>query len=332
MPTKKKQAKKPLVWVLADDRAGNVTQAIGVAEALELPYEIKNIAYTRLGALPNWLRSKTKIGISEASSEALQETPLPDLVIGAGRRTAPIGQYLKKISEGKTKHIQIMYPGYPTKDIDLIATPEHDLIKDRPNLIKTLTAPHQITENVLKKNKKEYKKSFENLPHPLIAVFVGGKTKKYTLKPSMVNALTGNIYDLASNHGGSILMTTSRRTDPETEQKIIQKLSYAPVRHRIHSWRNKKQKNPYRGFLACADVFVITGDSVSMISEAISTGKPLYIYAPEGSCSPAHRRLHQALYERGIARPLIQKNFTLWAYEPANAGDEIAEEIKKRFL
>lgn len=328
----KKNKKDTLVWVLADDRAGNVTQAIGVAEALGFSYEIKNIEYTKLGGLPNWIRGKTKIGISESSAQAIQDTPFPDFVIGAGRRTAPIGRYIKKISEGKTKHIQIMYPNFPSKDIDLIATPEHDKIDDRENLIKTLTAPHKITKKVLKENTEKWSKSFENLSHPLIAVFVGGKTRKYNLIPSMVNALTGNIYDLASNHGGSIFLTTSRRTSAETEQKILQKLSYAPVRHRVHSWRNKNQENPYLGFLACADVFVITGDSVSMMSEAISTGKPIYIYAPDGSCSEAHRRFHQSLYKKGIARPLIQKNFTLWKYPPLNAGDEIAAEIKKRFL
>ena len=41
------------IWVLADDRVGNVSQCLGVAEALGLPYEIKTIRYDRLGALPN---------------------------------------------------------------------------------------------------------------------------------------------------------------------------------------------------------------------------------------------------------------------------------------
>ncbi|MBR9782202.1 MAG: nucleoside-diphosphate sugar epimerase, partial [Rhodospirillales bacterium] len=35
-----------LIWVLADDRAGNVNQAIGVAEALAQPFKRVDIGYT----------------------------------------------------------------------------------------------------------------------------------------------------------------------------------------------------------------------------------------------------------------------------------------------
>ena len=46
----------------------------------------------------------------------------------------------------------------------------------------------------------------------------------------------------------------------------------------MHRWSAQDSENPYLGFLALADAFVITGDSESMLSEAASRGRPIFIY------------------------------------------------------
>jgi mitochondrial fission protein ELM1 len=53
--------------------------------------------------------------------------------------------------------------------------------------------------------------------------------------------------------------------------------------------------------LALADVILVTGDSVNMITESCATGHPVYIYdLPGGSIKS--QRFHQALILRGYAR------------------------------
>ena len=52
------------IWILADDRAGNVNQLLGIAEALECPFERKDIRYTRWVKLPNLVRGKTLLGLN----------------------------------------------------------------------------------------------------------------------------------------------------------------------------------------------------------------------------------------------------------------------------
>ena len=59
--------------------------------------------------------------------------------------------------------------------------------------------------------------------------------------------------------------------------------------------------NPYFGYLALADVIIVTCDSVSMISEACSTGKPVYLVALEGD-SARFRKFHEALLQAGVIR------------------------------
>ena len=74
------------VWVLADDRAGNVNQLLGVAEALGYPYERKEIRYNHFVRLPNGVRGRTFIGLSSEYRKDLMHH-FPDIVLSAGRRS-----------------------------------------------------------------------------------------------------------------------------------------------------------------------------------------------------------------------------------------------------
>ena len=138
------------VWVLADDRAGNVAQALGVAEALGEEFEVKNIRYTKWAALPNLLRGASPFGITEETAAELVP-PYPDYVISAGRRSAPVARWIKKRSQGKTKIIHMMYPGrFGLSDFDLIVLPYHDGCRlDRENIMRVIGAPHRVTPEKL---------------------------------------------------------------------------------------------------------------------------------------------------------------------------------------
>ena len=80
---------------------------------------------------------------------------------------------------------------------------------------------------------------------------------------------------MARELGGSVLATTSRRTDRRATQAFCDALGDAA------SWvyrAGDAGENPYPAFLALADIFVVTGDSESMLAEATSRGRPVYIY------------------------------------------------------
>ncbi|MGI9507829.1 MAG: ELM1/GtrOC1 family putative glycosyltransferase, partial [Geminicoccaceae bacterium] len=121
------------VWMLADDRPGNVNQALGLAEALGEPFEVKTVGYSQLARLPNWLLPANLAGLTRVSQKTLKP-PWPDLVIGAGRRTARIGRWLKRQHPGLCL-VQLMWPGSST-GFDLIAVPEHDRVPDDPVLLR----------------------------------------------------------------------------------------------------------------------------------------------------------------------------------------------------
>ena len=111
-----------MIWVLADDRAGHANQALGVADSLGLPYEVKSLEYWGLAKLPNILLGATFVHLS---GDALAP-PWPDLVIAAGRRTVPVARAIKRAADARCFLVQCMWPGAGAGAIDLIALPAHD--------------------------------------------------------------------------------------------------------------------------------------------------------------------------------------------------------------
>ena len=317
------------IWVLADDRAGNNSQSLGVAEALGFETEIKQIRYTKWVKLPNCLRGASTIGIDKSSVERLKP-PFPDFAIAAGRRAAPVLRWLKKQSGGKTKIIQIMFAGnVGIKDFDLIVLPEHDGCKlIRPNILRVVGAPHRITPERLKSEREKWADAFKDLPVPKIALIVGGATKDKPFTPAMARDLAEKAVAFSKAVGGrSFLVTTSRRTGAEQEKILRETL---PDPKYFYGWGDTQNENPYFGFLACADYILVTGDSVSMCSEACAANAPVFIYAPQGSVGKKHALLHCQLYDGGYAQPL-DGDANIKEHKPLNAAQVVADEIKRRF-
>ena len=66
----------------------------------------------------------------------------------------------------------------------------------------------------------------------------------------------------------------------------------------------RKKENPYMGYLACADRIILTGDSVSMCSEACGTGSPVLIFEGNEWLTAKHLRFTKSLFDGGFAYPI----------------------------
>ncbi|MBT5014177.1 MAG: nucleoside-diphosphate sugar epimerase, partial [Rhodospirillaceae bacterium] len=86
------------IWLLIDDRAGNESQCLGVADVFctstGLRREIRDLDYTAAAALPNFVMGKTFGGLTASSRLNLVE-PWPDVIIAAGRRASPVARHIK---------------------------------------------------------------------------------------------------------------------------------------------------------------------------------------------------------------------------------------------
>lgn len=317
------------IWSLMDDRRGSVSQASGVLNALNDEFTIveKKISYTKFAALPNWIRGRTLLGIS-ADSKRQITPPYPDYVLSISRRTAPVARYIKKKSPN-TKIIQLMHPGNAgLNEFDLVIVPEHDKNKKQsPNMHYIIGCPHRVTAEYLAEARQKWEKAFADLPKPLTAVIIGGSIKGKPFPKADVEALCRRVKELKQKIGGSILITTSRRTGAEAEKIIKAELHDLP--QYPYFW-GASGENPYAGFLACADNIVITADSVSMCCEATATGKPLYLMVGAAEWPTAkHKRFAKSLIDRKYAVMLGSEVTPTAAPNVLNAAAEVAAMIER---
>ena len=320
---------KKKVWALMDDRRGSVSQARGVLQALDAEqFEIveKKIIYTKSAALPNWLRGRTLLGINAASKAELKE-PYPDIVLSISRRTAPVARYIKK-KFPSVRLVQLMHPGNAgLNEFSAVIVPEHDRHKKHTkNMHYIIGCPHQVTQTYLEEARAKWMPTFSDLPKPITAVIVGGAIKKKPFTAENAADLAQAVQRLKERIGGSILLTTSRRTGAQAQKIIVDALQEIP--QYAYLWGDTRP-NPYSGFLACADNIVVTGDSVSMCCEATGSGKPIYIFCGHHWLTPKHQRFVDSLIAGQYATMLDGK--TDECFKPRgilNAAAEIADIIK----
>jgi mitochondrial fission protein ELM1 len=136
-------------------------------------------------------------------------------------------------------------------------------------------------------------------------------------------ALVRSLADL----GAGLMITTSRRTPAE----LIAAIETAVQGTGAIVWKGEGP-NPYPQFLAQADAFLVTADSVNMAGEAAATGKPIYIFEPPGGAEK-FTAFHKRLRDQGVTRAAPDRFETLgtWSYEPLYAADIVAAEIERRW-
>ncbi len=312
------------VWMLADNRPGNVNQALGLAEALGEPFAVKTVGYSQMARLPNWMLPAKLSGITAASRDRLT-TPWPDLVIGAGRRTAPIGRWVKRQNPALCL-VQLMWPG-SADDFDLIAVPEHDRVPDHPVVMRTVGSPHRLRPALLQAAAAELAPRLSGLPRPYVVCLVGGRNKHVAFTPGDAASLIEGARTLAEERGGSLLVTTSRRTDQASFEAVMQTLSGPYLAHR---WRAEGD-NPYLGMLGNADAVVVSADSASMCMEASALGKPVFLHRPAAGVPKKFKLLHERLADHGCLRPLGFPWFDV-DEPPENPATAIAKAIRHLFM
>ncbi len=316
--------------MLFDDRRGSVGQAKGIAMALGDRMNIveKQLVYTPLAGLPNWLKGCSLIGVNKQESSSL-DAPYPDIVLSTSRRTVATARWLKKKSDGKTKIVQLMYPsgGVGLKDMSLVVVPSHDALEKQKesNALVITGAPTRIFDYVLVEHRAKWQPIFEELPKPLTAVIIGGAIKGKPWPLAEAEALATKLKELHAKIGGSLLLTTSRRTGEQAQEILMQKLEGVPMY--TYLWGEKKE-NPLMGFYACADSMIVTADSVSMCVEACGTGRPVLLFRSNSWLPKKHQRFAESLISQGFATDITTENAL--DFKPRatlNPAVEIAEKI-----
>jgi uncharacterized protein len=261
------------IWGVSDGLAGNARQANALAAALAgddrfVPLTLTPRAPWRWAAPRCWPGAERAFGDGFAARLA----SAPGIVVGCGRQAALATRLLR--ARG-AKAVQILDPRLDPAHWDLVVVPEHDALRG-PNVIPMLGSVHPVDDTWLARARTEFA-AFASLPSPRIAVLLGGTSAHARFDRGAFEVLASKLEAVLAHEGGSVLLTTSRRTPDELRNVL---------KHRYHDtpnvvWRDAEDgPNPYAGMLAWADRIVCAPDSVNMISEACATRAPVFVFDP----------------------------------------------------
>lgn len=300
--------------------AGTENQCLGVAQALGIRADI-----FRIGLHAPWKQFSPYLRFEQSwsFSPRLPAPPWPDLLLACGRKSIAASRYIKKASGGKTFTVQIQDPRCPLEDFDLVAVTAHDPSRGE-NVIVTPTASNLICPERLARARGEFSSLFAFSPSPRLAVLIGGNSKAHRLTSARMETLAH-----ALGHVEAFPMITASRRTGDMEKSILRQALSAKQKP-FYFW-DETGENPYMGLLAWADFILVTEDSVSMLSDAAETAKPLYILPLEGGTKRL-RRFHDSVVEGGIARWFSdnQTRLTRWTYPPPQSAQMIAQAILQR--
>ncbi len=312
-------------WVLSDGKIGDEVQCFGIAEELGLTPERRLIAPRPPWS---WLTPWGPVDPREAPGRpgSTIAPPFPDVVLAAGRRTVPYLRRVKQASGGRTFTIFVKDPYTGTGTADVIWIPEHDKLRG-DNVVVTLTPAHRLRPHVLAAAQAEPDPRIAALPHPRVAMVLGGKGVNHDFSEQDIANLAGIAATIAGG-GNSLMVTPSRRTPPAAVSAIKAALAVAMGEGRAFVW-DGEGVNPYPQILAHAEAILVTGDSANMVGEACVTGVPVHVYEPSGG-HPKVTRYLDRLTEVGAVRRWAGR-LEHWSYDPIDSAPVTAAAIAERY-
>jgi hypothetical protein len=285
--------REPLVWCLLGRKAGDNTQVLALAHELGYGFREKHISARPWELLVHLGAGPSLAGIDRAASSPLQP-PWPDLVITAGRRNEPVARWIRQRSGGLTRLVHLGRPWAPLDEWDLVVTTPQYFLPRQANVHHNSLPLLPWSPDELAVAAQGLLPQIAELPRPWIAVLVGGDSGQFVLTADKGRRLGALADELARTCGGSLLYTDSPRTPAAAGDALQQRLTAPGMAYR---WGRSEAPNPYRGLLALADGFVVTGESMSMLAEAAATGQPLFIFDMGDGDTPWWRLRHGWRYK-----------------------------------
>lgn len=297
------------ILILSDGKMGHLKQSLAVASWVEggesrvIPVNYSFFAARLLLTLASYFPFKKqsfllKWLLQAETFNSLFKRPAK-MIVSAGAHTAVVNLFASEILSAKSAVI-MKPPGGGQKRYNLRIIPQHDSPKKLPNTVITVGAPTIISQTLLQKESERLSKALELTDRKIASVFIGGNTSKYRLDPEKIFSLIETLKQFCESHHFDLLITTSRRTPKEADMALKQAFSIYPHCKLLTIWR-ETPKDCVAGMLGLSEWVLVTEDSISMISEALNSGKKVIVLKmnKRGRLKRKQRHFIQALEERG---------------------------------
>ncbi|MCO6050959.1 mitochondrial fission ELM1 family protein [Mesorhizobium sp. RP14(2022)] len=304
------------VWTVSEAKAGTLTQCLGVARLID-PKPRKVVVKREL---PAWQRGML-------SPYRRLKVPEPDLIISCGGVANSHVQAIVAACKVKpfTVHLATPQPDYEQM-FDMAFISRHDWNETkarRANWHEMVGVPHQISREILDGFREQARQRWAPKGDKVVTVLAGGPNRAYLYDDATVDRLIETIKGFAAD-GWTVLASTSRRSRSDLLGRLLALRS-----ERIVVW-DREGENPYRDYLAAADAFLVTKDSITMACEALATGRPTYVFDLAKNPGPRldkfewfHRDMSETLR---LTRP-FEGMLDAYPYQPPHESQRVAETI-----
>ncbi len=327
------------VLVLNDARPGHLNQSLAVADLIRkarttqgyslddtkvavLDVKFKNdfskLLLSACSNLSSWrchgCMRCLKACLEEGSYKNLMAA-YADFVVSAGSNLAPVNAFMAL--ENNAKNIVVMKQrNVHLNKFSLAIIQRHDNPRRRKNVVAVDIAPNSIDDERIRSESEILRKRLVLKANARIGLLIGGDNPDYTLTDGLINRVIDAASKTADELDAEILVTTSRRTPPKVEKILKERLSRNPRCRLLVIANEVNFKEAVAGILGLSDLVLVSGESISMVSEAISAGKRVAVFNLEKAV-PALTKQDRAI-----------KNFADSGYVTILPADELEEAMK----
>jgi len=305
--------------LLTEGMHGMISQVEGMAKALNTDYSHKIVRLSfPWNLVPPTITPISRIILKDKIY--INNNEIPDLIISCGRKSV-IPSILLKKNNSKIFTIHIQDPKVSFKNFDAIVAPEHDNLKG-DNIYSSKGAIHYITEVEINKARQYLVDKIKS--EKIVSLILGGPNKYYSFNSDQIINIFNQIKSIFVSDGYKVIIIPSMRTPKEIIDLAEREMGLSGY------VVNKVDKQAYLSAYALANYVIVTCDSTSMISEAATSGKPIFVAHMKAKRNNYRfNRFYELFKQMGITRNLGEKVET-WTYNKYNEAQRIALELKDK--
>ena len=302
--------------LLTEGMHGMISQVEGLAKALNLEFIHEKIELNDFWKLipPKFTPVKSFVFRNKIDKKF-------DIIISCGRKSVIPSIFLKQKYGNRVVNIHIQDPKVSFENFDFIVSPEHDGLNGE-NILTSKGAVHYLRDSELEENINYLKPKLNK--KKIVSFIIGGPTKYYSYDDIEIDNIFLKIKNNFINKNFQLIFIPSMRTP----KKIIEKAKdYFDNNQIIITDVDKKA---YLSALKLADYIVVSCDSISMISEAAITGKPIYVAQMTTSrTNKRFKKFFELFKSLNIIKDL-ENSLIKWNYDKLNETDRISRYIKEK--
>ena len=225
-----------------------------------------------------------------------------DMVISCGSSLAAVNRIIGL--ENQAKSVIIMKPGNMSLGLfDLAIIAGHDNPQRRRNVVRIEGALNLIDSRYLAAQGSRLQSHLagQDLSRPVIGALFGGDAKQFRLAAPLASEVCSQLSLAAGALSGSLLVTTSRRTQLPAQEAVRQAFAADPRCKFLVIANEQNYDFSVGGILDRSDIVVISPESISMVSEAASADKYVVVFEAPG-LSAKHLSLLSGFQKSGLIR------------------------------